>query len=191
LAQTDSVLLFLCPQHLSPQPLSLSFHYLRFSKKAVSSTATLASIPFRNPHGQFILCPVSLPPSSPLSTESSLALTPFSSPIQPHHTLDNTPPTSPTQPPSITHPQIQPPRNPLHTSDDEEDMPNDEDFFFYRNGHAVMGMDTLTDIQPLQPHSLFSILFTIVYFFHSSTLYHHKSTSTLLFHNRKRSSVLE
>ena len=34
-----------------------------------------------------------------------------------------------------------------------------------REGESVTGTDTFTDIQPLQPHSLFSILFTIVYFF--------------------------
>jgi hypothetical protein len=66
------------------------------------------------------------------STESLLDQTPFLSPTQPHHTLD-TPPTSPAQP--ITPLQIQTPPITPQASDAEEDMPNNKDFFFYRNGH--------------------------------------------------------
>ena len=69
-----------------------------------------------------------------MSTESSLDQTPFLSPTQPHHTLVSTPPTSPAQP--IVPLQIQTPPIPQQPSDDEEDMLNDEDNFFYGNGHV-------------------------------------------------------
>ena len=59
-----------------------------------------------------------------------------------------------------------------------------------REGEGVTGMDTFTDISLLQPHSLFSITVYLYLLFRLYTFTTTLYQVPLLFHNRKRSSVL-